>query len=335
MRILTDEFWFNGKSGISRHASEVSNYLKKNHVLEFTGRSGINSLALRPLKLAMECRQSKSDIFWSPGFAPPVGSRIPVIVTIHDLNHLHCYSWFHAIYARQIFARLWRRCAAIITVSETVKSDIVSLLGESFRGRIHVAYNGISNEFRKNRPPARDGRYLLYVGNRRGYKNLRRMFQAAAPILLEKELRFAVTGTIDKDIHRAAKGLGLEKRLVSLGTPTEQELCKWYSEATATLFLSLYEGFGLPPLESLACRTPVIVSNVSAMPEICGKLVRYVDPYNIDDIRAGINEVIQSRSDWIQRIEEESAWLDRYSWDQTAQVVQSIMETVFHNQSIP
>jgi glycosyltransferase involved in cell wall biosynthesis len=189
---------------------------------------------------------------------------------------------------------------AIICDSENTKKDIIAYHGIKDKP-VYVIYAGFN---RQRFYPRENGtvqkqygltNYLLYIGDLRPYKNLERSLEAFARLNLRK-FKFVIGGKKDPRFYpRVEKKMGelfLKDRVVFLDYVPEKDLPHLYSEAAAFVFPSLYEGFGLPPLEAMACGCPVVVSNAASLPEVCGDAAYYVNPYDVQSISKGIYEVL-------------------------------------------
>jgi glycosyltransferase involved in cell wall biosynthesis len=168
----------------------------------------------------------------------------------------------------------------VIAISEHVKETLVERLGVE-RDRISVAPLGVDVErFSPGQGPREP--FLLYPANAWPHKNHKRLFAAFEVIRSQRpELRLVLTGV-------GHAKLGLPPGVESRGRVSPDELVELYRKASALVFPSLYEGFGLPPLEAMACGCPVVASRAGALPEVCGDAARYFDPTSVEDIADAI-----------------------------------------------
>jgi glycosyltransferase involved in cell wall biosynthesis len=169
-------------------------------------------------------------------------------------------------------------------------------------------------------------KYLLFTGNRGGYKNFDLFIKAVAPLLKKYDLRLICTARpFDKKetdlIEYLDIGNSVICRLVS-----EEELIALYARATAFVFPSLYEGFGIPVLEAFAAGCPAILSNTSSLPEVGGNGAVYFDPYSIDDIRTAIERVITSETLQKELIEKGKEQVKNFSWEKCARETMNVYE---------
>ena len=216
------------------------------------------------------------DLLHCPTFRGPFASKVPLVVTVHDLGVLREPAWFNRwtrTYSRFAVPRVVRAAARVIAVSEFTKSELIELLRVE-EARIRVVPNAVADVFTPEGPRA-EGDYVLAVGTLEPRKNLARV--AAA---VDGELR--VVGA------RGWGGIEPPREVTWLGEVRDEELARLYRGARCLVYASLYEGFGLPVAEALACGCPVVTSAGSAMVEVAGDDAVYVDPEDVASIRSGI-----------------------------------------------
>jgi len=220
------------------------------------------------------------DLLHCPTFRGPFAPKVPLVVTVHDLGVLREPSWFNRwtrAYSRFAVPRVVRAAARLIAVSEFTKRELIELLGVE-EGRIRVVPNAVADVFTPEGPRA-EGEYVLAVGTLEPRKNLGRV--AAA---VDGELR--VVGA------RGWGGIEPPRDVTWLGEVSDDELARLYRGARCLVYASLYEGFGLPVAEALACGCPVVTSAGSAMAEVGGDDAVYVDPEDVASIRSGIERAV-------------------------------------------
>jgi len=216
------------------------------------------------------------DLLHCPSFRGPFAPDIPVVVTVHDLAVLREPGWFNRwtrTYSRFAVPRVVRAASRLIAVSEFTKRELVDLLGVE-EAKIRVVPNAVDDVFTPEGPRA-DGDYVLAVGTLEPRKNLPRI--AAA---VDGELR--VVGA------RGWGGVDPPRDVTWLGEVSDEELARLYRGARCLVYASLYEGFGLPVAEALACGCAVVTTAGSAMAEVAGDDAVYVDPEDVASIRSGI-----------------------------------------------
>ena len=294
------------------------------------------------VQLPLQLTRERVDLFHAPHYVLPTLAPCRSVVTIHDCIHLmfpqYLPNRLAYAYARSILWTASRRASRVMTVSEASKRDIVQFLGIP-GDRVVIIPNGIDERF--NTPPneeevarvrARyqlDAPFVLYVGNVKPHKNLERLIDAFYRVRQElgDDLRLLLIGDdISKyaTFRRAVHRYQLHKYVRFLGFVPDETLAVLYRLAHVFAFPSLYEGFGLPPLEAMASGTPVVTSNVSSLPEVVGDAALLVDPYDPAAIAAAIRRVLTEpglsadlRRRGLERARE-------YSWERSVKRIRQI-----------
>jgi len=280
-------------------------------------------------------RKEGVDLLHALAFVTPLLSPCPAVVTIYDLSFLlypESFKRFKRFYL-DLFTRLSaRRARRIIAISESTKRDVVRLLGVSPE-KVEVVYCGIDEAFR---PLAEDQvaafrskrglpeRFVLFVGTIEPRKNVTRLIEAFATLrpcdLANLKLVIGgAKGWFYQDVFARLEELGLEGQAIFAGYIPVSELPLWYNAAELFVYPSLYEGFGLPPLEAMACGTPVVTANTSSLPEVVGKAGLTVDPLDIEGLAEAMRRVLDDEA---LRQEMRERGLQRardFSWTKTAQ----------------
>ncbi len=272
----------------------------------------------------------KQDVYhaWEE-LVPPTQST-PVVATIHDLAMLRYPKTAHpkTLYKhKQAWKRLREYESEIIAVSKATRDDIIELLGIP-KQKIHVVYEALPEESKKEirnsdieyikKKYKRNKPFLFFVGTTEPRKNLKRLIKAWEPLAREVDLVIAGSQGWDKEIQ-SYKARNLQD-IYFLGFVPNQDLACLYTAAEVFVFPSLYEGFGLPVLESFYYKTPVVTSDRSSLPEIGGNAVELVDPENVESIRNGIQKVLdESDENRKQRLQRMKLRLQLFTWEQTAQ----------------
>ena len=225
------------------------------------------------------------DVLHCTTFRGPLRSPAPFTVTIHDLalvRYPELFPRWHRTSGRLAIGPVARAASRVLAVSEFTKRETVELLGVPDE-RVRVIGNAVDAEFTPDGPTA-EGEYVLAVGTLEPRKNLQRVEQAAR--IAGLELR--VVG---------AHGWGGVSSASWLGAVSDEELATLYRGALCLAFPSLYEGFGIPVLEAMACGTPVVTSRGGATAEVAGDAAVLVDPLDVESIAAGLREAIERRAD--------------------------------------
>ena len=220
------------------------------------------------------------------------------IVVIHDLSFLRNPGWFskkYYYYHKFMINRIAQNSLKIITVSEFSKNEIVDLLNIS-EDKVSVVYNAVSekliNEERKKIIQNCDN-YILTVSSLDPRKNLLNLITAVKKIKF-KDSKLIIVGSKNKIFANKQMDtlMNSDPDIVFTGRISDMELVGLYKNARLFIYPSFYEGFGLPPLEAMACGCPVIVSETASLPEVCGDAAYYINPFSIESITDGINKVL-------------------------------------------
>ena len=315
--VLYDARWI-GNHGIGRFADELQRRLLG---LSYFRAERRPWHPLDPLLLGGFLWSRTTDVFFSPGYNSPVGWPGPFIFTLHDLHHL-CVpedsSVLKRAYYRHVIKPACHRAAFVLTVSEYSRREIARWSGVEDDNIINVG-NGVAEPFSPRGPQYEPGfPYLLYVGSRKPHKNLSRLLQAYSVSGMRDEVRLILSGPSDPQIAKHVDHLGLNKSVMFLEMNSNEALATVYRGATGFLFPSLYEGFGLPPLEAMACGIPVMTSIVCSLPEVVGDAALLVNPLDVEEIANGIVRIVADSS---LRNKLREAGLRRakaFSWEETA-----------------
>lgn len=318
--ILADARW-NGPHGIGRYAAEVLHRLHNSdtRTRELKGLPPLHPL--EPLWLSWKVARLRPDVYYSPAFNPPLWSTAPFAFTIHDLIHFRYpedYGWKQRVYYERVVRPAVQHAAAVLTVSEFSKGEILDWAGVP-KSKVVVTGAGVGEEFNPRvEPLPLPYEYLLYVGNRKPHKNVPRLLQAFARAPLPQQTRLLLTGGEDRETSLLTRSLSLEGRVTFLGDVDAEALPRLYRGAIAQVFPSLLEGFGLPPLEAMACGTAVIASDAASIPEVVGEAGLMVDPYDVDALAEAMRRVVHDeklRSSLAKRGLERAAL---FSWNMVA-----------------
>ena len=293
------------RAGTARYVNELTAALGGEPEVELRrygfGGGGRSVAALRdavwyPAVLPARARRDGVDVLHCPTFRAPLRSPTPLVVTFHDLavfRHPDAFNAWTRRYSALMVPRVARAATAIVAVSEFTKRELIELLGMPAE-KVRVIPNGVAASFRRE-GSASEGDYVLAVSTLEPRKNLPRLVEAYRRASLNG-LELLVAGARGwGDVRVEGDGIRL------LGEVQDDELARLYRGARCVAYVSLYEGFGLPVLEAMACGAPVVAGRNEASEEIAGSAAVLVDPLDPDAIAAGLAEAIGRRDELRQR----------------------------------
>lgn len=265
-------------------------------------------------------------LFHAPSFVAPILVPCAMVMTIHDLNHMvlpQFYTLFHQMYYQIVVRRSIKRSHYILTVSKFSKREIVRTLGLE-PSKIFVTYNGVSDDYQ----PIVDQEYLEYVrdlyglpdrfilcvSNNKPHKNVHQLVRAFCYSNVEIPLVLACP--TDANLIRIAENYG-KKHLIYFSKFIEEEhLPAVYSLTELFVYPSTYEGFGLPPLEALACGTPVVVARSSSLPEVVGDNAIFANPFDYKAIAEALEQGVYDKQVRESLRKKGLQHARKFSWDQ-------------------
>lgn len=297
-----DPRW-SGPHGIGRFSDEVVARLPGARPLAIAGRK---LALLDPLATTLAALRLGSGVYFTPGFNPPLRSPVPVVFCIHDLIHLRFAAEStpaRRAYYATVVGPAARRAARVLTVSEFSRREILAWTRLPPE-RVTVVGNGVSAAFTPDGPRHAPGYpYFLFVGRRAPHKNVARLVAA-----------------------HAASRCGREVRLLFADRLDDQQLAAHYRGAVALAFPSLYEGFGIPIIEAMACGTPVLASDTTAMPETAGEgNALFVDPSRPEAIAAGLDRLFEDAGERSRLRQRGLARAAMFSWDRVGAAVAKVL----------
>jgi glycosyltransferase involved in cell wall biosynthesis len=296
------------------------------------------------------------DILHMPWFYAPAVVPCRMVITVHDLTELvYARAAGGAILqaGRRHFARrALVHCSRIVTVSQAARRELARVFSIP-ESKIDVIYNALDERFRSEPYPRDDALilerhainypFVLYAGNIRPHKNLPRLIEAFSVAKAElrgnpefDHLKLLVIGdelAQHPDLRRAVVRTRVREDVRFLGFVPHPVLRVLYKHARAFLFPSLYEGFGLPPLEAMAHGTPVLTSNVSSLPEVFGDSALLVNPEKVFEIARGIRQILTDEELRARLVRAGEERVKMYSWDRTAQQLEEVYRTVMSTDS--
>ena len=303
-------------------------------------RSNSIRLIWEQIGLRYACFKDNVDLLYSPIAEGILFPQLPQIITVHDLLPFHYPSllprWVP--YYEYFLPAVIKGSTAVVCVSEFTRQEVLERYPSITEEKLKVIHGGVDLERFYPRSQGKISElydikeYLLCVGEVRPYKNLENVFRALE--LCPDGLQLAISGRIFGEhktkLENLARSLNIENRIVWLGYVPDDLLPNLYSEATAFIFPSLYEGFGLPIIEAMACGCPVISSNRASLPEIGGEVALFFDPLEISDMAESIKKVCEDSeySQTLARRGPEHA--NNFKWEYSVKKHMNLFESILN-----
>ncbi|AQX55564.1 glycosyltransferase family 4 protein [Priestia flexa] len=292
-------------------------------------------------------RKNSIDCFWGPDFVKPIAfSSSKSIITVHDLAFLkkECkHSFSHALYMRLNLLLNMRKGLKVNTVSKFSKADIL----ENYRIKpqnIDITYcsfpqalslnnrSNVSNEFNEINKNIKEREYLLFVGTLENRKNLKTLLYALRIVSDYKHNICLVVvgkaGNSNCEITNIIKELEIENSVYFTGFVSDDTLKLLYEKASVFVFPSLFEGFGIPLLEAMAAKTPIVASNTSSIPEVCGDAAILIPPLNDQLLAESILRILNDNSLRNELVLKGEAQMKKFEWSESAKVIDIMMNKV-------
>jgi len=331
--IYADQRWI-GHHGIGRFARHVLAGLDYRPIsLSSSPAAPLDSWFLARVLSSL----ARNDLFFSPGYNTPLFCRSPFVFTIHDLSHIYCAEISRPsirLYYATIMKRACHRAARILTVSEFTRKQIIDWSGVSPEKVVKVgcavdaAYHPNGDTYGLPFP------YLLNVSNRKRHKNEFRIVEAFAKAELDPRTRLVFTGEPVADLVGCIEQHQLRSRVEFVGVVPEAQLPSIYRGAEALIFPSLYEGFGFPILEAMACGTPVVTADRTAMPEVAGDAALLVDPISVEQISRAMERIVSDDALRRQLRGKGQGRAAQFSWESTVSKVRGVLGEVLISEPI-
>ena len=305
--------------------------------VSLSGEMPRTRILLEPFIWPKLIKKYKLDALQSPFSYTSFGIKIPTTVTIHDLRSFHdpkYYSGIRAKFLNYAIQKSADQAQRIIAISDFTRDDIIQTL-QIPEEKVVKIYQGFepsgfqkkysSVELRriKNKYNLPD-QYILSVGHLEPRKNYNRLLQAFSQLKKQEKVphKLVIVGQKNwmfESIYRDLEKLELKQNVVFLGFAAQDDLAAIYQLADVFVLPSLFEGFGFPPLESMAAGTAVACSNATSLPEICGNAALLFDPYNIEDMSLKILNLLEDESLRNDLIKQGFRNLPRFSWQACAE----------------
>ena len=319
-KILYDARWCKA-GGIGRFASAMLESQTCRAAECLNGGVGDILSPRDPVKL----RLKKYDWFISPGYNAPFGRSHKSVITVHDLMHLkfpEYRSLKNTLYYNMIVKPACENSPLVFTVSNFTKDEICSWLSIP-EERVVVVPNAVdfnvdnqeTGGFYNDRP------YFLYVGNDKEHKNLPILIKSFSIVSNYRDVDLILVGNIEYNkVMGLAKALSVEDRVYVKTSVSDEGLVKLYRSALATCLISLYEGFGIPILESMSLGTPVIATNFGACSEVASDAALLVDPRDVENISHAMLELFDDSAFREELVGRSIEVAKKYSWNESRNI---------------
>jgi glycosyltransferase involved in cell wall biosynthesis len=288
----------------------------------------------------------KLDIMLFPKNVMPFFINCKSIIVIHDLayfmHELNAYPLIDTIYMRLMIKSSVRRANHIIAISENTKQDVMKMLNVK-TDRISIIYEAMDENYKQINDEIKlaeiekkydlNNRFIFYCGSLSPRKNIIRLLVAFDTIKDKIPHKLVLTGGKswkDKKVHNLIEKMGDD--VIKLGHVPDEDMPMLYNLADLFVYPSLYEGFGLPTLEAMACGCPVIASNTSSIPEVVGDAGIMVDPYNVDEMAKAMYDILtddELKDDMVKRGQKR---IKKFSWEKCAKETLYVLERIYKDE---
>jgi glycosyltransferase involved in cell wall biosynthesis len=336
---------------VFQHRKQVESLIQQTNFQRKTLYAPVHR-ALEQFMLPLELAGYGLDLLHSTDFIPPVYSPIPSVITVHDLAFLHWPNFLtkdSAAYYGQI-DRAVRHARHIIVPSESTKQDLIGILGTP-DNKVSIIYEAPNPIFRplpveptRQAVTKRFGipeSYIFFISTIEPRKNVNGLLQAFRHLLdkynvTDTGLVLAGSrGWLYDETMELVKKLKLEEKTFFLGRVTDEELHSLYVGARFHIHPAHYEGFGLPPLEAMACGTPTVVSNVSSLPEVVNDAALLVDPNSTEEIAVAMHRLLTDKALHDELRDKGIRRADCFSWELAARSTLDVYRRVINPNAVP
>ncbi len=344
--VINARFLTQNISGVQRYAIEICRELKKMHLdiilvapKNIIHEGLVNELGVtlygkftghlwEQIELPLFLKSRGNPLLVNMANTAPIYFKNKITV-VHDIafeRFPQSFSWKFRFFYRRFIPEIIATSISVVTVSEFSKFEILELYGAE-TNEIEVVCNAVSNIFKPSLVKI-DEKYMLAVSSLNYQKNFHSLIKAFNCLSLSTPIKLFLVGAINKNFadHSLISDIEANPNIVFLGRVDDDELVALYSNAECFVYPSLYEGFGIPPLEAQACGCPCLVSNVASLPEVCADSVVYCNPYEISDIAQKLDFILSNKSIRNDLVGRGFKNIKRFSWKKSAQQMLQIIE---------
>jgi len=347
--IINARFLTQNITGVQRFAIEISKQLKKrlgDNVQFVTPKNIVHNELAKELNVKVI--GDNIGHLWEqldlPKYLKSIGSPLNLnlantaplfyknkLVTVHDVAYERfpqTFDWKFRVFYKLLIPSIIKTSRHTLTVSEFSKNEINDLYGTNLEN-ISVVYNAVNEIFKPKRIEINQ-KYILAVSSLNYQKNFHSLVKAFNHID-DKSAKLYIVGGINKNFASIELLSEIEKNtnIVFKGRVDDDELIELYSNAICFVYPSLYEGFGIPPLEAQACGCPVVCSNSASLPEVCRDSVIYFNPFDIEDIKEKIEFVMYNENIQNELRNKGFENVKRFSWEESAKKIIEIIERIY------
>lgn len=347
--VINSRFLTQNLTGVQRYATEISlllkdmntnvQYISSKDILQkaYAKALGVNLQGAstghiwEQLELPLYLSRNKNPLLINLANTAPVLYKNKII-TIHDLSYLRNPAWyskkFYYTY-KYMIPEIAKNSLKIVTVSEFSKKEIIDLL-KIPEEKIEVVYNAVADEFVALASQKVDnniyGEYILAVSSLDPRKNFKNLILAFNRLKL-KDIKLVIVGAENKIFsnNELKELIESNENIIFTGYVSDEHLAGLYINAKLFVYPSLYEGFGIPPLEAMSCNCPVIASDTSSLPEVCADAAYYISPHSVENITKGIFEVINDEKIQNELKEKGQNRIKMFDWKKSAKSYQKII----------
>lgn len=345
-RIDKDNQYYLFLSKMNHQIYQIKQDNFKNIIYNFPAQNRLLRIFYEQFVLPREIKKYKIDILFSPTNVVPLKMKCASVVMVFDLHWFffsHLFSKLRSFYMTKMIKNAIKKADVILTLSNSSKNDIIKLFNictdkikitpcSVFGDDNKRSLDGLS-AFKEKKEP-----YILFVGQTHKRKNIISIIKAY--FILKKDnniphklLLVGRPGDAQKEVEKLVFELNLIEFVKIIGHTTDKQLADFYKNADLFVYPSLYEGFGIPVLEAMNFKVPVITSNMSSLPEVASQSAILVDPYKIDDLVSAILKVLQNKSLREKMIADGLKQVQKFSWAESAQITLEAFNQAYQKRS--